>query len=172
VARERQDEEIIVKFSTADLCDAHPELQVAEPLFADFGALDAFAGPVATLKVYEDNAMVRSALEEPGAGRVLVIDGGGSLRCALVGGNLAQLGASNDWRGIILYGCIRDSAEVSGTAIGVKALGLNPRRSEKGIHGGVRGRRIEFAGVTFDEGDWVYADADGVVTSKTPVHSS
>ena len=161
----------MVTFSTADLCDAHSELQVAEPLFADFGGLDAFAGPVATLKVFEDNELVRSVLEESGVGRVLVIDGGGSLRCALVGGNLAQLGATHGWSGMIVYGCIRDSTEVSRITIGVKALALHPRRSFKGVHTGVRGRPVAFAGVTFEEGDWVYADADGVVVSKAAVHS-
>ncbi len=160
-----------MKFSTADLCDAHPEVHVAESIFGDFGGLDAFAGPIATLKVFEDNAMVRAALGEPGVGRVLVIDGGGSMRCALVGGNLAQLGAANGWSGIIVDGCVRDSNELSSAAIGVKALGVNPRRSEKGLHAGVRGRRVAFAGVSFDEGDWAYADADGIVVAKAPLHS-
>ena len=161
-----------MKFSTADLCDAHPDIQVVEPVFGDFGGLDAFAGRAATLKVFEDNAMVRAALEEPGASRVLVIDGGGSMRCALVGGNLVKLAAANGWSGIIVDGCLRDSAEVSSIAVGVKALGLTPRRSEKGLHGGIRGRRLEFAGVICDEGDWVYADADGIVIAKTALHTA
>jgi regulator of ribonuclease activity A len=110
-------------------------------------------------------------LEEPGAGRVLVVDGGGSMRCALVGGNLAQLGVDGGWQGIIVFGCIRDSEEIRGMPIGVKALGTHPRKSEKGLHGGHRDRAVTFAGVTFKSGQWVYADGDGILVSDTPLHS-
>jgi len=159
-----------MKPTTADLSDAHPRAQIAEPLFRDFGGVAAFHGPVVTVKVFEDNALVRTLLEEPGAGRVLVVDGGGSMRCALVGGNLAQLGVDGGWRGLIVFGCIRDSEEIRGMAIGVKALGTHPRKSEKGLHNGHRDRAVAFAGVTFKSGQWLYADADGILVSDTPLH--
>jgi regulator of ribonuclease activity A len=158
-----------VNDATADLSDAHPEAQIAEPLFLDFGALKSFHGPLVTVKVFEDNTLVRTLLEEPGAGRVLVIDGGGSRRCALVGGNLAQLGAANGWQGLVVFGCIRDSDEIRGLPIGVKALGTHPRKSDKGLHTGHRDRVVTFAGVTFRSGQWVYADSDGILVSAGPL---
>lgn len=158
-------------FATADLSDAYPEAQVAEPLLADFGGVERFHGPVVTLKVFEDNALVRTLLQEPGNGRVLVIDGGGSMRCALVGGNLAKLGVDNGWQGLIVNGCIRDSDEIGGLPIGVKALGTHPRKSEKGLHAGQRDRAVVFAGVTFRNGQWLYADADGVLVSEVPLQA-
>jgi regulator of ribonuclease activity A len=151
---------------TADLSDTYPNAHTAELQFRDFGAVTHFHGPVATVKVFEDNAMVRTLLEESGAGRVLVVDGGGSMRCALVGGNLAQLGLANGWSGIIVNGCIRDSHEIGRLPIGLKALGTHPRRSEKGLHTGHRDRPVTFAGVTFRSGHWVYADADGILISE------
>lgn len=156
--------------ATTDLSDAHPEAQVADPVFADFGGLLDFHGPISTLKVFEDNALVRAALEEPGEGRVLVVDGGGSLRCALVGGNLGALGVKNGWAGIVVNGCIRDSEEIGEQEIGVKALVTHPRKSEKGLHTGHRGKVLTFAGVTFKPGAWLYADADGIVVSDQPIH--
>jgi regulator of ribonuclease activity A len=151
--------------TTADLSDAHPRLPLAEPLFRDFGGTLSFHGPIVTLKVFEDNALVRTLLEEPGAGRILVIDGGGSMRCALVGGNLAQLAAAGGWHGLIVFGCIRDCEEIRSLPIGVKALGTHPRKSEKGLHTGHRDRPVTFAGLTFKTGQWVYADADGILLS-------
>jgi regulator of ribonuclease activity A len=156
--------------ATADLSDAHPEAQVAEGALRDFGGVIAFHGPAVTLKVFEDNALVRELLEEAGGGRVLVVDGGGSLRCALFGGNLAALAVRNGWAGLIINGCVRDSAEIGGLAVGVKALGTSPRRSEKGLHGGQRHRPVRFAGVTFEPGSWVYADRDGVLVAKSRLH--
>jgi regulator of ribonuclease activity A len=152
-------------FATPDLCDEFgAEVRVAEPLFRDFGGLERFAGPIATLRVFEDNALVRQALETPGAGRVLVIDGGGSLRSALVGGNLAALAHENGWSGLVVYGCIRDVAEIAGTPVGVKALHAVPRRSAK-AGAGERGIPVAFAGVTFAPGAWLYADRDGIVVA-------
>jgi regulator of ribonuclease activity A len=159
-----------VKILTSDLCDAHPELAVADPIFTSFGGEDSFFGQVVTLKVFEDNALVRTALEAPGEGKVLVVDGGGSRRCALVGGNLARLAASNGWRGIIVFGCVRDSAELRATAVGIKALAAHPRKSEKGLHSGQRHQSLSFAGVSFKDGNWVYGDADGIVVAERPVH--
>lgn len=156
--------------ATTDLCDAHPDLQVCAPVFHDFGGAAAFHGSIATLKVFEDNALVRSTLERPGEGRVLVVDGGGSLRCALVGGQLGALALCNGWAGLVVHGCVRDRAELAALAIGVKALAAHPRRSEKGLHSGQAERVVEFAGVRFAPGAWLYADLDGIVVAERAVH--
>lgn len=154
-----------MRIKTADLYDDHgDQLQVAEPLFRDFGAHKTFSGPIQTVKVHEDNSLVRSALEEPGDGQVLVVDGGGSLRCALVGDRLAELGANGGWAGIILYGCVRDIVELSQVQIGIKALHAHPAKSTKRGEG-ARNPIVRFAGVTFSPGEYVYADEDGVVVS-------
>ncbi len=157
--------------ATTDLSDAHPEAQVCDPVFRDFGGRTAFHGPIKTLKIFEDNALVRATLETPGEGRVLVVDAGGSARCAVVGGNLGQLAVKNHWAGIVVYGYIRDSSEIGAQAIGVKALGLHPRKSEKGLHSAQADRAVTFAGVTFRPGAWLYADADGIVVSDTSIHT-
>ena len=148
---------------TADLYDEHGEnLRVATPLFQNFGGRTAFEGPVSTVKVHEDNALVRGALEEPGDGKVLVVDGGGSMRCALVGDNLAELGRKNGWAGIVVYGCIRDADPISQIDIGVKAMATNPRKSiKKGA--GDRDIPVRFAEVEIRPGDYLYADRDGIV---------
>ena len=156
--------------STTDLCDAHEDrfddlrLRVLDPDFLAWGAREEFAGPAATLKLFEDNSLVRSSLEQPGAGRVLVVDAGGSFRCAVVGGNLAALGARNGWAGIVVNGCVRDTRELDEADIGVRALATHPRRSaKKGT--GERDVPVTFSGVTIRPGDWIYADADGILVS-------
>ncbi len=156
--------------ATTDISDAHPELPVCEPLFGDYGGKEKFFGPIRTLKIFEDNALVRSTLETPGKGAVLVVDGGGSMRCALVGGNLGVLAVKNGWAGIVVYGYVRDSEELSQQQVGIKALGAHPRKSEKGLHSGHVDKVVNFAGVTFKPGAWLYADADGIVVSDTAVH--
>jgi regulator of ribonuclease activity A len=161
-----------MSFATTDLSDTHPEAQVAEPIFCDFGGRIAFHGPIRTIKVFEDNALVRSTLETAGEGRVLVVDGGGSPRCALVGGNLGRLGVKNNWAGIVVYGYIRDSEEIATQDIGLKALGTHPRKSEKGLHSAHADKVVSFAGVTFKPGAWLYADADGIVVSDKPIHAA
>lgn len=149
--------------ATADLYDTHGEaLRVLAPIFRDFGGVRTFSGPAATVKVHEDNSLVRAALEEPGLGRVLVVDGGGSLRCALVGDNLAQIGQDNGWSGIIVYGCVRDAGPIGAIAIGVKALATNPRKSVKKGEG-ERDVVVRFAEAVIAPGDYVYADDDGIV---------
>ena len=151
--------------STADLCDAYSaEVRVAAPLLRDYGGSVVFKGPISTVRVFEDNVLVRAALEEPGAGRVLVVDGGGSLRCALVGDLLAALAQRNGWSGLIVHGCIRDVATVARLPIGVKALAANPLRSAK-LGSGVRDEPVTFAGITFAPGEYLYADADGIVVA-------
>ena len=154
-----------MQHATADLCDKHiDKLQVAEPIFVDFGAIACFEGEVHTLKVFEDNTLVRSALEQDGTGKVLVIDGGGSFRCALVGDNLVALAIQNNWRGMVVYGCIRDSKQISEMEIGVKALNTNPTKSVK-RNEGQENIDIRFAGVDFKPGAYLYADEDGIVVS-------
>lgn len=156
----------MTKLKTADLYDSYGDLlQVAEPVFRHFGRRTAFAGPIATVKVFEDNTLVRASLETPGRGAVLVVDGGGSMRCALVGDLLAQLAIDNRWAGIIVNGCIRDSVAIDGMNIGIKALATNPARSEKRGEGR-KDVAVGFAGVTFTPGHHVYADADGIVVSE------
>ena len=158
-------------FATCDICDANEDklaagtLTVLPPVFRSFGKRRAFCGPATTLKVFEDNPLVRAQLETPGNGHVLVVDGGGSLRCALVGGNLGQLAEKNGWTGIVVYGCIRDSDELNACDIGVRALAIHPQRSmRKGL--GDRDVRVVIAGVVVNPGNWIYADADGVLVAQ------
>ena len=158
-----------MSFATADLYDQHTDLvQVALPIFNDYGGKKQFHGPASTVSVFEDNSLVRAALEEPGDGRVLIVDGGESLNCALVGDLLAQLGRDNGWEGIIVCGCIRDSAAIDGIDIGIKALNTNPRKSvKKGA--GDRDIPVTIAGVTFNPGAYIYADEDGILISDQPL---
>ncbi|TNF25154.1 MAG: RraA family protein [Bacteroidetes bacterium] len=158
-----------MKHATADLCDKHIDrLQVAEPIFLDMGGETVFEGEIHTLKVFEDNTLVRAALEKDGTGKVLVIDGGGSLRCALVGDNLAALAIENNWRGIVVYGCIRDSRQIQEMEIGLKALNVNPTKSVK-RNEGQENIDVRFAGVDFKPGSYLYADEDGIVVSEFPL---
>jgi regulator of ribonuclease activity A len=151
---------------TADLCDEFgAEVRVAEPLFRDWGGSIAFAGPIETVRVFEDNALVRQVLETHGRGRVLVVDGGGSLRTALVGGNLAALAHRNEWTGLLIHGCVRDSEELRTVPIGVKALAAVPRKSGKRGEG-EQGVAVTFAGLTFTRGCHLYADRDGVIIAN------
>ena len=156
-----------MKFCTSDLCDEYADtrhLQIAEPIFRSFGGAISFWGRVTTLKVFEDNVLIRSTLEEKVEDRVLVVDGGGSHRCALVGGNLARLACDNGWRGLIVYGCIRDSTEIAQLPIGVRALHTHPLKSHK-RGGGGRDSLITVAGVNFKTGYYLYADEDGIVVA-------
>jgi regulator of ribonuclease activity A len=158
-------------FATCDLCDANEDrlaagsLNVLPPVFRSFGKRARFCGPAATVKVFEDNVLVRAALETEGRGRVLVVDGGGSLRCALVGGNLGVLAEKNGWAGILVHGCVRDSAELNACNVGIRALATHPQRSvRKGV--GESELRVLIAGVAVHPGDWIYADEDGVLVSR------
>jgi regulator of ribonuclease activity A len=161
--------------STADLCDANEalladgRLRVVEPMFNDYGGRPAFQGAIATLKLFEDNGLVRQALESPGGGRVLVIDGGGSLRRALVGDQLAALAVKNGWTGIVVYGCIRDSRAIGEMDLGVLALDTHPQKTVKKNQGEAN-VAVSFGGVTFRPGEWLYADEDGVLVSVSALH--
>lgn len=163
-----------MSFATTDLCDRHEDrlasgaLRVVAPGFLHLGRRRTFSGPAATLKVFEDNSLVRAALDEPGAGRVLVIDGGGSLRCALVGGNLGALAAKHGWSGLVVYGCVRDAEELDACDLGVRALALHPQKSVK-RNVGERDVRVQLPGAVVRPGDVVYADADGILVSDVPL---
>ena len=153
-------------FSTADLCDAYAgDVQVARPVFRDFGGIDTFAGPAETVRVFEDNALVRRMLDINGQGRVLVVDGGGSVRRALVGGQLANLAAERGWSGILVFGAVRDAAELAQVPVGIRALALCPMPAAK-TGAGEQGATVSFAGVTCSPGDFVYADQDGLVLAR------
>ena len=151
---------------TTDLCDQYgDQLAIAEPIgFKSFGGRNEFHGQIETVRCHEDNTFVRAALEGNGSGRVLIVDGGGSTRCALLGDNIAALAHQNQWNGIVVYGSIRDSAAVSKIDIGVLALGTNPRKSAKNKQG-MAGIPLHFAAVDFIPGGFVYIDEDGMVLS-------
>ncbi len=159
-----------MSFATADLSDAHPDARCLEPVFRSYGGKVRCHGRARTLKVYEDNALVRQVLEEPGDGQVLIVDGGGSARCALVGGNLAEIAVRNRWAGLLVHGYVRDLAELSQAAIAIHALGSHPRKSQKGLHGGAFDLALHLAGATIVPGDWVYTDEDGVLVASSPIH--
>ena len=154
-------------FTTPDLCDRFAgthHLQIADPMFRAFGGHSRFCGPITTIKVFEDNVLIRQTLEKKSTDGVLVIDGGGSHRCALLGGNLSRLACDNGWAGIIVYGCIRDSVEISALPIGIRALHTHPLKSHKRGTGD-RDKQISFAGINFRTGFYAYADEDGIVVS-------
>ncbi len=155
--------------ATADLCDKHIDrLQVLDPMLSDFGGLGMFEGEIVTLKLFEDNTLVRTMLEKDGSGKVLVIDGGGSFRCALVGDQLAELAVENHWRGLIVYGCVRDTRQMMDMELGVKALAASPVKSIKRNEGQVN-IPVRFGGVDFIPGNYLYADEDGVVVAECPL---
>ncbi len=165
--------------ATCDLCDAHkndsPEqFRVLPPVFKDFGARRAFSGPVVTVKCFEDNTLVKAAVEscgydETAAGRiakVLVVDGAGSLRRALLGGNLGAAAAKNGWAGVVIDGCVRDVAELAPLDVGIRALASMPLPTER-KNQGLKDMPIQIQGVWVNPGDWLYADADGMVVSAS-----
>jgi len=159
-----------VGFLTADLFDAHGDrLRVCQVQFREFGGTRRFHGPVRTIRTFEDNALIKRTLSEPGQGAVLVIDGGASLRCALIGDVIAGLADRNGWAGLVVYGAVRDTAALGKLGLGIKALGSNPRKSGKSGAGELDGA-INFGGVDFRAGDWLYSDEDGIVVSENALH--
>jgi regulator of ribonuclease activity A len=150
-------------FKTADLYDAHPEqVRVAEPGFTHYGGRRSFCGPILTLQVYEDNVLVHELLKEPGEGRVIVIDGAGSLRRAIVGDILAKRAMDQGFAGFVINGAVRDVVTTATLDIGLLARGVNPTKPKKNGFG-ERGKPLHFAGVTFAPGEWLYADEDGIL---------
>ena len=162
-----------VAFATCDLCDAYKndssgEFRVLPPVFKNFGGLRKFSGPVVTVKCFEDNSLVKAAVDSPGEGRVLVVDGGASLRRAFLGGNLGAAAARNGWAGVLIDGCVRDVAELAGLEIGIRALAAMPLPTEK-RNEGQRDVAVQVQGIWIHPGDWLYADDDGVVVMSPPL---
>lgn len=156
--------------ATADLCDAHADVvKVCQTPFRSFGQAKAFHGPIRTLSVLDDNALVRQVLERPGHGAVLVVNGGGSLKRALVGDNLARLAIDNGWAGIVVHGAIRDSGVIDSMGMGIRAVGTTPLRADRDAIGEID-IPTSFGGVIFTPGDWLYADADGVIVAPRRLH--
>lgn len=153
-------------YVTPDLCDAYPDVQVVEPMFSNFGGHDSFGGQIVTVKCFEDNSVVKEQVDKDGTGKVMVVDGGGSMRRALLGDMLAEKAAANGWEGIIVYGCVRDVDVLVQTPLGVQALASHPMKTDKrGI--GDLNVPVTFAGVTFRPGEYVYADNNGIIVSPT-----
>ena len=157
-----------MSLKTTDLSDAHsPKVRIAEPIgFKDYGGIKEFHGQIYTIKCHEDNSYVRKALEGDGTGKVLVVDGGGSMRCALLGDMLGELAVKNKWNGIVIYGCIRDSAAMAALPLGVKAINTHPLKSNK-QNIGQENIAVHFAGVDFTPGEWIYCDEDGMLVSAS-----
>lgn len=160
-------------FATCDLCDEHKndtdgDFRVLPPVFKDYGRRIKFSGQVSTVKCFEDNTLVKAAVDSPGNGRVLVVDGGASLRRALVGGNLGKAAAKNGWAGVVVDGCVRDSAELAECDVGIRALALMPLPTEKRQEG-QSDVSVQIQGVWVRPGDWLYADEDGIVLASRPL---
>ena len=163
-----------IEFSTCDFCDAHRDstddaLRVVPPGFQDYGAFHKFCGPVVTIRCYDDNTLVKDAVSSPGEGRVLVVDGGGSMHRALLGGNLAAAAAKNGWAGLVIDGCVRDKAELQAAAVGIRARALLPMPTARAGQG-QRDVMVSLMGVHVRPGEWLYADADGMVVSSLSLH--
>ena len=155
-------------FNTADLCDENDDIQIADPIFKSYGEREKFYGKIRTVSVQDDNSFVKKLVNEKVNGDVMVIDGKGSFKCALLGDNLARSACQNGWAGFIINGCIRDSAIINKIDIGIKAINTMPNKSEKKDIGKY-GDNLKFANVVFEEGDYVYSDSDGIVVSKKPL---
>jgi regulator of ribonuclease activity A len=151
---------------TADLCDLFErQIRVAQPLFRSFGEVNSFYGPISTVSVLDDNVLVKEKLKEKVDGKVLVVDGKASTRCALMGDNLARLASENGWAGVIINGCIRDVDEINKISIGIRAVATCPKKSIKKGEGQLN-VPVSFAGVTFTPGHYVYVDSDGIIISE------
>lgn len=156
------------KLSTPDLSDKHPEASAIELQFVNYGKHHQFSGPAVTIKCHEDNSLVKQCVEEPGEGRVIVVDGGGSLRRSLLGDMLAEKAAKNGWAGLVINGAVRDVDEIAVTEIGVKALGCCPIKTDK-LGQGQRDIPIGFGNVEISPGDYIYCDNNGVLVSGSPL---
>ena len=154
-----------MEYNTSELCDIYQDMvDVLEPMLCSFGGRASFGGVITTVKCFESNGLIREVVKENGVGRVLLIDGGGSMRRAMVGGNLAVNGAKNGWAGILVHGCVRDVDELGAAQIGIRALGTHPMRTAK-LGTGEVDVAVQIGGIWVRPGDWVYADDDGVVIS-------
>ncbi len=155
-------------WSTPDLSDAHPEAAVAQPLFRSFGGRTAFAGMIVTVRAPRDNSRVRELAGTPGGGRVIVVDGGGALDCALLGDQIAGNAVEHGWSGLLIHGCVRDVEVLAELPLGVQALAACPRKTDKRGLGEVD-VPVSFAGIDFLPGHWLYADTNGVLVSPQPL---
>lgn len=153
-----------MNWTTPDLCDNHPEVAVAEPIFRDYGGRSAFSGRIVTIDCFEDNSRVREQVGSDGRGKVLVVQGGGSLRRSLLGDMLAELAVQHGWSGLLIHGGVRDVDALARLPLGVKALAATPMKTEKRGLGEVD-VPVSFAGITFNPGHWLYADANGVIVA-------
>lgn len=158
-----------MEYNTSALCDIYLEqVDVVEPMLSNFGGSASFAGQITTVKCFEDNGLIREILEQDGVGRVLLIDGGGSLRRALIDAELASLAEENEWEGIVLYGCVREVDELEDMSIGIQALASIPvGATNQGV--GEVDVPVNFGGVTFLPEDYLYADNTGVILSQEPL---
>lgn len=158
-----------MKYDTSELCDIYQEdINVVEPLFSNFGGQSAFSGQIITVKCFEDNGLLYDLLEENGKGRILLVDGGGSVRKALVDAELARLAVSNEWEGIVIYGAVRQVDALSELDLGIQAMAAIPAGCpSEGI--GESDIRVNFGGVTFFSGDYLYADNTGIILSEEPL---
>ena len=161
-------------FSTCDFCDDHKDdlsgdFRVLAPLYKDYGGVSRFCGEVVTVKCHEDNTPVKLAVEREGLGRVLVVDGGGSMRRALLGGNLAASAARNGWAGLVIDGCVRDLAELRSADVGIRALAHVPLPTVR-EQPGQAGVPVLMQGVWVRPGEWLYADEDGIVVHGSKLH--
>ncbi len=161
-----------MKYLTPELCDKYPDLvRVVEPIFKNYGGKSSFGGQIVTIKCHEDNSVVKETAGTAGNGKIIVVDGGGSLRRALLGDLIAENAVQNGWEGFIIYGCIRDVDAISTMNLGVKALNTNPLKTEKkGI--GDLNIPVSFGGVTFKPGEYVYADSNGIIVSSKPLNNT
>lgn len=157
--------------SLPDLCDQYPEhIQVLDPLFRDFGARQQFSGEIVCVKCFEDNSLVKELVDQAGQGKVMVVDGGGSLRRALLGDMLAEKACTNGWEGFVIYGCVRDVEILKTLDVGIKALNAHPMKTEKRGEG-QHGIAVNFAGVSLQPGHYLYADENGVIVADKPLDS-
>ncbi len=159
-----------MEYNTSALCDIYlDQVDVVEPMFSNFGGCASFAGQITTVKCFEDNGLIRETLEQDGVGRVLLIDGGGSLRRALIDAELAALAEENEWEGIVVYGCVREVDELEDMSIGIQAMASIPvGANNQGI--GEVDVPVNFGGVTFLPEDYLYADNTGVILSQEPLN--
>ena len=155
----------MINFNTADLCDENEDIQIAEPIFKSYGERDKFFGKIRTVSVKDDNSYVKKLVQEKVKGDVMVVDGNASTKCALLGDNLARIAYSNGWSGFIINGCIRDANIINKIDIGIKAINTMPIKSKKN-NVGEYGKELNFSGVIFKEGNYIFSDADGIIISK------
>lgn len=158
-----------MRVDTSELCDIYlDQVDVVEPIFSSFGGVSSFYGKVTTIKCFENNGLIAETLEENGEGRVLIVDGGGAVRRALIDAELAQLAADNNWAGIIVYGAVRQLAQLEDIDIGIHALAPIPVGADSSNHG-ESDVPVNFGGVTFFPEDYVYADLTGIILSQEPL---